>query len=167
MRVSSTGATPSHLEQGGSSPACSAVVAARDVHRVGNSLPVAPWPSVCRCVCLQMLAPAEHARRALPARAEESPCLSATSGGVRRAGAPSDAGRRASGPARAFWDGLSFLLVLLHARLRRRRRLSYRMDRFSGGRPGAPCGDAPCVRRRLEGPDNQLGTRPTGMCCRN
>ena len=27
------------------------------------------------------------------------------------AGAPSDAGRRASGPARAFWDGLSFLLV--------------------------------------------------------
>ena len=111
MRVSSTGATPSHLEQGGSSPACSAVVAARDVHRVGNSLPVAPWPSVCRCVCLQMLAPAEHARRALPARAEESPCLSATSGGVRRAGAPSDAGRRASGPARAFWDGLSFLLV--------------------------------------------------------
>ena len=112
MRVSSTGATPSHLEQGGSSPACSAVVAARDVHRVGNSLPVAPWPSVCRCVCLQMLAPAEHARRALPARAEESPCLSATSGGVRRAGAPSDAGRRASGPARAFWDGLSFLLVI-------------------------------------------------------
>ncbi len=28
-------------------------------------------------------------------------------------GHPSDAGRRASGPARAFWDGLSFLLVEL------------------------------------------------------
>ncbi len=57
MRVSSTGATPSHLEQGGAPSSCSPVVAARNVRGVGGLVSLA-WgasmqsmPAMRRCAC--------------------------------------------------------------------------------------------------------------------